>query len=102
MEPTATYAGVLVDENDRPMAGRTLKFYIKESDGKAVAARKTDEAGRFRFNGVPANVPRHCASPNEGGWPEYFFYLTTTAVPATDERAGGKSRPAQAAGFARR
>ena len=57
LEATATYSGTLVDDNAQPVAGCTLEMYVKTSDYKPVAAQQTDKAGRFRFTGVPANVP---------------------------------------------
>ena len=58
MEPTATYTGVLVDDNAQPVAGVTLEMCVKTSESftKPVAVQQTDRAGRFRFTGVPSKV----------------------------------------------
>ena len=72
MEPTATYSGTLVDENAQPVAGRTLEMYVKTSDDKSVAAQQTDKAGRFRFTGVPSNVPLQFSNRHESDGPECY------------------------------
>jgi hypothetical protein len=74
MEPTATYGGILLDENGQPMAGRTLEFYVKDTHSKVGAAQQTDKAGRFRFTGVPTNVPLQLGIRNEGNDPEYDLW----------------------------
>ena len=72
MEPTATYSGTLVDDNAQPVAGRTLEMYVKTSDYKPVAAQQTDKAGRFRFTGVPSNVPLQFSNRHEIDGPECY------------------------------
>jgi hypothetical protein len=74
MAKTATHGGILLDENARPMAGRTLKFYVKSGDFKAVASHQTDQAGRFRFAGLPSGVPLWLDIPNRGDEPEYAIF----------------------------
>ena len=71
---SATYSGKLLDENAQPIAGRTLEMYVKTSDGKVVAAQQTDKSGRFRFTGVPCDVPLQFDIRNEGDLPEYFLF----------------------------
>ncbi len=75
MVATATYSGTLLDENAQPMAGRRLSLYVKTSAEKAVTDQQTDEAGRFRFSIVPANVPLQLTIGHEGdGPPEYILF----------------------------
>ena len=76
MVPTATYSGTLVDEKEQPLAGRTLQLHIKLARHDAVPARQTDQAGRFRFEGVPAQVPLRLLIRNEGDGPEYDLDLS--------------------------
>ena len=71
---TASYSGVLLDENAQPMVGRTLQLHVKASTYEAVAAQQADKAGRFRFAGVPANVPLQMDIRNEGNSPEYYLF----------------------------
>jgi hypothetical protein len=73
MERTATYSGTLVDDNAKPVAGRTLQMYVKDSGNKPVAAERTDKAGRFRFTGVPSNVPLQFANRYEVDGPECYI-----------------------------
>jgi hypothetical protein len=73
MKSSATYSGTLVDDNSKPVAGRTLEMYVKTSYGKVVAAQQTDKAGRFRFTGVPSNVPLQFRNRNELGGPQCYI-----------------------------
>ena len=75
MEPTATYSGVLVDDNAQPVAGRTLEMYVKTSEyfTKPVAAQQTDKAGRFRFTGVPSKVPLQFSIRHQPDDPECYI-----------------------------
>ena len=75
MEKTATtYSGTVLDENNHPMANRTLQIYVKTSRYHAVAPAKTDKNGRFRFAGVPCNVPLELNIQNEPQDPQYFLF----------------------------
>ena len=71
MVPTATYSGTLLDEKAQPLAGHTLQLDVQTARHHAVPARRTDEAGRFRFDGVPTQVPLRLLIQNEGDSPEY-------------------------------
>jgi hypothetical protein len=73
MESTASYAGTLLDEAGRPMADQALQVFVKTSRFEAVAAQQTDEAGRFRFPVVPANVPLELHLRYEGDDPDYYL-----------------------------
>ncbi len=71
LEPTCTYAGVLFDPDDRPMADRPLTINLKlprapEARSAAfvdpepsvpIGTIKTDGEGRFRFTDLPASLP---------------------------------------------
>lgn len=70
----ATYSGSLLDENDQPLADRTLQLYVKTADFVATAPQRTDEAGRFRFTDVPASVPLQLSIRNEDAKPEYYLF----------------------------
>jgi hypothetical protein len=70
MVPTATYSGTLLDEKAQPLSNRTVQLYVKAARQVAVA-RRTDGAGRFRFEGVPAQVPLQLVVRNEGAGPQY-------------------------------
>jgi hypothetical protein len=73
MQPTASYSGTLVDDNAVPVAGCTVEMYVKTSGNKPVAAQQTDKAGRFRFTGVPSNVPLQFINRFEVGSPECYI-----------------------------
>jgi hypothetical protein len=73
MEPTATYSGTLVDDNAQPVASRTVEMYATTSDYKPVAAEQTDNAGRFRFTGVPSKVPLRFRSRHEPADPNCYI-----------------------------
>jgi hypothetical protein len=73
MEPTATHSGTLVDDNAQPVAGRTVEMYATTSDFKPIAAEQTDKAGRFRFTGVPSQVPLQFRSRHEPGDPDCYI-----------------------------
>jgi RNA polymerase sigma factor (sigma-70 family) len=75
MVPTATYSGTLLDEKSQPLSGRTLQLDVETARRNAVPARRTDEAGRFRFEGVPAQVPLRLLIRNEQDGPEYDLGL---------------------------
>jgi hypothetical protein len=68
------YSGILLDENAMPMADRTLQIYVKDSTYQAVAPQQTDKSGRFRFTGVPCNVPLQVNIQNETDGPQYFLF----------------------------
>ena len=71
---TATYGGTLLDENGKPMADRTLQIYVKTSLYQAVAPQQTDRQGRFRFTGLPCNVPLQLNLQNDTEVPRYFLF----------------------------
>ncbi|MDR3623167.1 MAG: sigma-70 family RNA polymerase sigma factor [Paludisphaera borealis] len=70
MTPTATYSGTLLGVDGRPAAGQTLEIYVKRSSVKPIASQRTDEAGRFRFTGVPSNVPLQVCNRHEPDGPD--------------------------------
>lgn len=74
MEEMATYGGTLLDDNDQPLADRTLRLSVKSSDFDATAAQQTDRLGRFRFAAVPATVPLQLSVVNSGEEAEYFLF----------------------------
>lgn len=57
MTPTATYDGILVDGEGRPVAGQGLVIRFRNGTFRPIVTGATDKAGRFRFAGVPAGVP---------------------------------------------
>lgn len=57
LQPTATYSGILLGQNDQPLADRTLRLSAIDVAYDVVAPQQTDSAGRFRFIGVPAEIP---------------------------------------------
>jgi RNA polymerase sigma factor (sigma-70 family) len=74
MVATATYSGTLLDEKVQPLSNRTLQLDVKTVRHEAVPAQRTDKAGRFRFEGVPAQVPLQLLIRNEGDGPEYDLF----------------------------
>jgi Carboxypeptidase regulatory-like domain len=57
LQPTATYGGMLVDNSNQPLADRTLWLSLADTRDEIAAPQQTDREGRFRFTGVPANIP---------------------------------------------
>jgi hypothetical protein len=74
MVPTATYSGILLDDNAQPLANRPLSLYVETSSQEAVAAQQTDKAGRFRYPIVPAGVPLQLTLGSEAEVPEYVLF----------------------------
>lgn len=74
MQPSATYSGTLVDENEKPLAGRTLQLMTEKSLQDVTDPQQTDEAGKFRFMGVAINVPLRIFIKNDEGQTEYFVF----------------------------
>ena len=75
MEATsATYGGILLDENARPMPDRTLQIYVKESTYQAVA-RSADRQGMDDLDSpdVPCNVPLQLIFGTETTGRSIFF-----------------------------
>jgi RNA polymerase sigma factor (sigma-70 family) len=68
------YGGTLLDENDRPMADRTLQLYVQTSRYEAVASRQTDRMGQFQFANVPANVPLQLCLGRGESRSDYFLF----------------------------
>ena len=94
MEATAaTYGGIVLDENARPIAGRTLQIYVKESTYEAVAPRQTDKRGRFRFTGVPCNVPLQVNIRNENDGPQYFLFDRDRMLNSGEVRENDQLKP---------
>ncbi|MGD9720075.1 MAG: thioredoxin family protein [Pirellulales bacterium] len=79
MQPTATYSGTLLDENDKPMAGQVLKLQVDKAHDVVVASQPADEEGKFKFAAVPANVPIRLVLANDN--PDEWRYFSD------DERA---------------
>jgi hypothetical protein len=67
----AKYSGTLLDENAQPLPGRTLQLDVQMARHDAVPARRTDGAGRSRFESVPARVPLRLLIRNEVDGSEY-------------------------------
>jgi hypothetical protein len=94
MEATAaTYGGILLDENARPLADRTLQIYVKESTYEAVAPQQTDKRGRFRFTGVPCNVPLQVNIRNENDGPQYFLFDRDRMLNSGEVRDNDQLKP---------
>ncbi len=74
MTPTATYAGALLDPDGKPASGRTVQMFVKNGDFKPIEAQPTDEAGRFRFDSAPSNVPLQFNNRREPGDPEEYVF----------------------------
>ena len=74
MMPTATYAGTLLDPDGKPASGRTVEMFVRNSDLKPIAARRTDEVGRFRFDAAPSNVPLQLRTRLEPDAPEEYIF----------------------------
>ncbi len=70
---TATYTGILLDENAQPLANRTIQLDVKTGYFVVSTPQRTDKAGRFRFVDVPANVPLQLSILHEDEKPEYYF-----------------------------
>jgi RNA polymerase sigma factor (sigma-70 family) len=89
----ATYGGTLLDENARPMADRTLQIYVKQSTYLAVAPQQTDKRGRFRFTGVPCNVPLQMNIQNENDGPQYFLFDRDRMLNSGEVRENDRLKP---------
>ncbi len=74
MQPTATYSGTLLDEQGRPQADRTLRLIAESSSLDVVEPQQIDSAGRFRFAGVPVEVPVRLTIKNEDGLPQVYLF----------------------------
>jgi RNA polymerase sigma factor (sigma-70 family) len=74
MVPTATYSGTLLDEKGQPLSDQTVQLELKMSRQDAVSTRRTDKMGRFRFDGVPSQVPLQLQIRNEGAGPAYRLF----------------------------
>jgi hypothetical protein len=73
MEPMASYSGLLVDDQGQPLPDRTVRLSVQSAYRKTVVARRTDDRGRFRFEGVPAGIPLRLDLEDEGEDPGYFL-----------------------------
>lgn len=93
LEGAAAESGVLADENGRPMADRTLEFHVKTLFRDPIAARKTDSAGRFRFEGVPAGVPLQLTIRDESERPDYFLFDGDRLFKPGEVREGVQVKP---------
>ena len=96
MDSTASYAGTLLDENDRPMADRSLQVFVKTSAYEAVAAQQTDSAGRFRFPVVPANVPLELNLRHEGEEQDYYLFDRDRMLKPGEVREGDRLKASRA------
>jgi len=74
MVATATYSGTLLGEKGQPVADRTLQLDVKTARREALLTRRTNKAGWFRFEGVPAQVPLKLVIGNEGTGPQYDLF----------------------------
>lgn len=72
MIPGASVQGRLVDGEGRPIAGRTVLVDAEElpPSSSVLASVETDEAGRFRFDGLPAGeIWFEVGGPGDGHGP---------------------------------
>jgi hypothetical protein len=73
MVAMAADSGTLLDDKGKPMPGQTLTVHVQDSGAEAVATVKTDEAGRFEFAALPANVKLDYLIESAAGRPEYLI-----------------------------
>jgi hypothetical protein len=73
MTATAVYSGTVLDEHGHPISGQNLEMHVKTLWGKPLAVGVTDNAGRFRFGAIPANVPLVLTIGRGEKDPEYSF-----------------------------
>ena len=75
LQPTATYGGTLVDEDNQPLPNRTIELSLKEIWADPIASTRTDAQGHFRFAIVPAATPLSVRLPHVGndGWQLTLF-----------------------------
>jgi hypothetical protein len=74
MVAMAADSGTLLDESGKPMPGQTLNVDVQDSGwDPAVASVKTDEAGRFEFAALPADVRLSFRVESGAGRPEYLI-----------------------------
>ncbi len=97
-ETAATYSGTVLDENNHPMANRTLQIYVKTSNYHAVAPEKTDKNGRFRFTGVPCNVPLELNFQNDPDDPQYFLFDRDRIFNPGEVRENDQVKPRRSGG----
>ena len=90
---TASYSGTLLDEQDQPMADRTLQMHLKTSEYEAVADQRTDQAGRFQFANVPANVPLQLGIRNAADDPEYYLFDSDRLFQPGEVRENDQVKP---------
>ena len=76
LAPMAIYSGVLVDGKKQPLADKTLRLIVADSETVAAQDQRTDSQGSFRFDPVPANVPLELQSWDqiEGQWDHHPFH----------------------------
>src|SRR5262249_49898449 len=72
MVDMASDSGTLRDDNGTPMPGRTLTVDVRDSGWEPVATLKTDEAGRFQFAALPADVKLYFWIERGAGGREYL------------------------------
>jgi hypothetical protein len=98
--PTAIYSGVLVYGNRQPVAGKTLRLVVANSDVIAEPDQLTDRQGHFRFEHVPANLPVQLQIQEDDGGRKRFaplgkrFFLpgekrVNTSVRLTETESSG-------------
>jgi hypothetical protein len=73
MVDMAADSGTLLDDNGKPMPGQTLTVDVRDSGSEPVATVKTDEAGRFEFAALPADVKLYFWIESGSGRPEYLI-----------------------------
>ncbi len=73
MVTMAADSGTLLDDHGEPMSGQTLTVDVPDSGRELVATVKTDEAGRFEFTALPANVKLRFEIESGDSRPEYLI-----------------------------
>jgi hypothetical protein len=73
MVAMAADSGTLLDDNGKPLPNQTLTVDVRGSGWEPVATVKTDEAGRFEFAALPADVKLYFWIESGSGAPEYII-----------------------------
>jgi len=87
MQPTATYSGILVDREEKPVAGRMLRLRIaaiQKMEGNRIwfvlpgianecvaSTGPTGEDGKFQFSTIPSGVPFQLIAEGKPPGPEF-------------------------------
>ena len=86
----AGFDGVLLDHADQPLASKTVRLLVGDTDILAAADQLSDAEGRFHFDFVPSNVKLEFRVRHQSEGQAYFHHIEKLLFLPKEERQNAR------------